>query len=179
MSVGSILSSIFSQALFTINGGANAASLKISKVHLKYTSSPMRHMKEDGSTIVDARIIRPVTISAEGFAPDLDTQTQINNIMLDRFAFYKIESKGLVFDNMMVDGQQVKQTPQVLSAAPIQISFKQVLTQNIVPVITAQSGDASMLDHGMAVVNDVGNASVHFIIGVQLPGQPINLGPPL
>jgi hypothetical protein len=172
MALSDILSHLITPAMFTINGGIDAASLKISKVNIKYTSKPMRHMKEDGSTIVDARIIQPVHVEVEGFCPDLDTQNQVNNIMLNRDILYNIDSKGLHIRNMMLEGETVSQTSQVLSAAPVKLSFKEVLVRNVIPIVTGQSGDASLVDHGMSAVKDAGDAARHYIITVGLPGQP-------
>jgi hypothetical protein len=56
---------------------------------------------------------------------------------------------------MMVDNEQIKQTPEVLSAAPVTISFKQVLVQNVPPIIVAQPADSSLIDQGMHFLNSV------------------------
>lgn len=148
-----ILSVFFDKAMFVIGGfgGSKATALKISKVSAKFVSMPMRHMKEDGTTVVDVRILKPTTVVVETMCPDLDTQKQVNDILMDRNNFYFITSKGLVIDNLMLDHEQIRQTAEVLSASPISLSFKQVITPTI--EVTAQSADSSLLNRGMMALN--------------------------
>lgn len=166
-----LTTSLFSQAALVIKnattpGKAIAPSLKPIRVNMKFTSMPMRHMKEDGSTIVDVRIIHPTTITIDAYCPDLDTATQINNLLLDRSSFYSISSKGLFVDQVMLDGEQIKQSPDVMSATPIRLAFKQVLTEETQPIVFAQSTDASLIDRGMTLLNKATNSATNLAISL-------------
>lgn len=153
----SILSSLFSQAALTItnmgSGKVAAVNLKTIKVNIKLSAIAMRHIREDGSTIVDTKVIRPTIITIDAYCPDIDTLGQVNSILLDRSALYLISSKGIVLNNMMAQTEQIRQSPEVLSASPIRIMFKGAALQGQAPKIVAQPADASVLDKGMAILN--------------------------
>lgn len=155
----SILSSLFSQAQFLLtdkNGDAQMASnAKVVSVRIMYASRLHRHMKEDGSSIVDARTIMPTRLRVEMIAPDLDTLDQITQVAQNRSSAYIIKSKGLVFDNMMVEDECISQVPKMLSASPVRLEFKQQLVQWVMPVIYSQSSDSSVIDRGFAALNGV------------------------
>jgi hypothetical protein len=166
-----LITSLFAQAALVIRNatmpnGAIAAGLKPIKVNMKFTSTPMRHMKEDGTTIVDARIIQPTNITIDAYCPDLSTATQINNLLSDRSSFYSVSSKGLFVDQMMVDGEQIKQSPDVMSATPIRIALRQVLTKNTQPIVFAQSTDASLIDRGMTLLNTVSTSAASLAVSL-------------
>jgi hypothetical protein len=75
--------------------------------------------------------------------------------MLDEENFYTITTRGLVFDNMMVDRERIQQTSKMLSATPIEIAFKQVLLQSAKPTVCLQHADSSLVDRGVALVGQV------------------------
>lgn len=173
-----ILSSLFSKSALVITNTTNATvvakNLKVRKVSIKLTSKVMRHQQEDGSTIVDSKILMPLRLDIESFVPDIDTLTQVNQIILDRESIYTLSSKGLVMSHMMAEGTNLKQGSEMLSATPARITFKQLLVKDITPVICKQSGDSSIIDRGIAaledakqtvtdMVNKVGNAVNDFV----------------
>jgi hypothetical protein len=167
----SIASSIFAQAALVIKnsttpGKAIATNLKPIRVHIRFTSTPMRHMKEDGTTIVDARMIQPTNITIDAYCPDLSTADQVNSILVDRSSFYSVSSKGLFVDQLMVDGEQIKQSPDATSATPTKITFKQVLTKNTQPIVFAQSTDATMIDRGMTLLNGAAGSATSLAISL-------------
>ena len=134
------------------SGSIQVRNLKVVRVHVKLASSAMKHMREDGSTIVDCRIIQPATINIEAFCPDEATVNQLNNLLNDRANFYSVSSKGVILNNMMVEANQIRQTPDVMSAAPVRIAFRQVISKNVKPLIVAQSSDSTLTDRGMALL---------------------------
>lgn len=152
-----IVSSFFSSAAFKLKNsttGATAAEgLRVSRVHIRLPSTPMRHMKEDGSTIIDSRIIQPTSVQMEAYCETLDSFSKLNAVLLDRSTFYSIASKGLSFDNMLLENEQVSQSQDVISALPVKLSFKQVLTKKITPIVFAQSADASLISRGMNLLS--------------------------
>jgi hypothetical protein len=155
----SILSSLFSKAQFTIKDGTSglvvAANAKIVSVRIRYSSRVHRHMLENGSTVVDARTILPTHLQVELICPDIDTLAQITDVAMNRTGVYSISSKGLIFDNMMVEDQCISQIPKMLSASPLRLEFKEQLVQYVLPVVFAQSADASLIDRGFAALNSV------------------------
>lgn len=143
--------SIVSQAL-QVNV---AAGLSVSKVGIKYTATAFRHKREDGTSVVDARILNPTRVDIDVIVGSIDVLEQVNDIILDKSSAYTITSKGLVMTNMMMDRQQIKQAADIISASPVRMSFTQVLVQGYAPNICAQSADNSLLDKGLQLVNKV------------------------
>jgi hypothetical protein len=148
----SILSSLTSKVSFSILNEMQQTyavpNLKIVEVRIRYSSNNMRHRMEDGSYLVDSRIIVPMTIDITAICPDLDTQNQLTTLFADRSNSYTVTSKGLVFKHVMVDQEGLEQTPEMMSATPIKLSFKQVLAQGTDPVLAAQPADSSSVDQG-------------------------------
>jgi hypothetical protein len=152
-----IISSFLAHSALVIkdveSGDVQAKGLKVGRVHIKLISSAMRHMKEDGSTIVDSRIIQASTVTIEAFCPDSATLKQVNNLLMDRANFYSVSSKGFILNNMMVEADQVSQTAEMISAVPIRIAFKQVVSKNIQAIIVAQSADSTLVDRGRSLLS--------------------------
>jgi hypothetical protein len=153
----SILSSLLSKASLSIvnsqTGIDAATNLSVSRVGFKFRARAMRHMREDGTSIVDARILLPTTVEIDVLAPTLDALSGLNSVMVDRTGVNTITSKGLVLTNMMAEDQMIRQTPEIISANPVRIVFKQVLTQNnSAPPAVEQAPDSSLLDKGIQSV---------------------------
>ena len=157
-----IVTSFFSSSSLKINkkstGEDVAGTLKVMRVSVKLTASALRHMKENGSTVVDSRIIEPAMVAIEVFCQNLDSYRIVDAILMDRTSLYKITSKGLVFDNMMCETERVTQSPDALSAMPVSIVFKQALSKNTNPVIFSQSADASAVSRGMNLLSSAANS---------------------
>jgi hypothetical protein len=128
------------------------------RVHIKLTSTPMRHMKEDGTTIVDARIIQPTTVNVDAYCPDISTFSAISTVGKDRSSFYSIRSKGIVINQLMGNTRQFKQSPDVLSAMPMRLSFQQVITKNSKPVVVAVPTNSSLISLGMNILSTASSA---------------------
>src|ERR1700743_1498086 len=118
-----ILASLLSSPSLTITSDVTsidvAQSCGVSKVAIKLRSKIFRHKREDGTTIVDARVLEPYTVEIDVFAPTLDSLTLLNSAMLDRNGTYTIKSRGLVFRRAMTNQTGIKQTSEMLSAAPV------------------------------------------------------------
>ena len=97
----SILSCLLSVSALKIHNdsdttGDNAAlELKVSKVSIGFRSRPMRHMKEDGTSIVDVRIIDPTQLNIEVFAPSLASINILNIVLANKVARSLFPAKGL------------------------------------------------------------------------------------
>ena len=176
-----ILSSPYSQAALSIVSKQTqldaAQGLSVSKVSIKFVSMPMRHRREDGNSIVDARIIQATKLSIDVIASDIDDLTQLNAVMMDRTSVYTITSKGLVFENMMLDDEAIKQSGEMLSASPVRLSFKEVLLEDTNPILCAQAADSSLLNRGQQLLNNVSASFQSFTQNVQnfiVEGMPLD-----
>ena len=152
----SILSSLFSKTSFraeTMAGVQVIRGIKIKKVSARFTSSVPRHMREDGVSIVDTRIIKGAVITVEAICPSIDEVEQVIALAADRETLYRVTSKGVVFDNVMVQATSNMQSQEMLSSAPFQITFKQLLLQNVLPVAVSQAADSTTVDRGIQILN--------------------------
>lgn len=154
----SILSTFLAKASMSIlnqtTGQTELKDIKVSKVVIKLSAEPMRHMLEDGTTIVDVRIIKPIHVTADVICPDDDSLSSVNQILDDRQSRYQITSRGVIIANVVSDTDAIVQSADMLSATPIRMSFKQLLLENISPVVFASSASASVVDRGIAIIND-------------------------
>src|SRR6202035_4294854 len=94
----SILSSFTSQASFkllTLGTGQYLPQINVIKSKIRLPSKLMKHMSEDGSTIIDARIIEPAEVEVQVLITPQDQFMALNNVLNDRGAFYTIITKGL------------------------------------------------------------------------------------
>jgi hypothetical protein len=160
----SILSSFFSKPQFTLKNSDYpltnlAAGWKIISVHFRFHSTPMRHMLESGTTTVDSRIIRATEVEVILMCPDVNTLSGLQTLVSDRSQRFSIVSRGLFLHSVMLDHEAMQQVPEVLSATPIQLVFKQLLVQNENPVIVAQSADSNVIDRGLAALGSVAKSA--------------------
>lgn len=152
--MSSILAAILAKPQVTFtnsNTGLQVITgVKIKRVSIKLQSIIPRHVREDGTQIVDMRVLRAIMIMVEAFAPTIDDQSQMVALQNDRQNTYIIAAKGLTFNNMMAQGTGIKQSPEVLSAAPLQLIFKELLTQSEGQTENCQQpGDSSTTDLGI------------------------------
>lgn len=163
----SILSSLLSLAQFSIvsNDGTTVASnLKVVKTSIKYSSSPHRSIKEDGTTIVDAKVILQTNIMVSVYCETVDDLRQVNDLIQDRSKLYTIYSKGIVSPNMVMDGEIVKQTPDCLNSYPVDLRFEEVIIQNEKPQIVKQPSDSSVLPLGFASISTQATQTVSGLV---------------
>lgn len=135
------------------SGSKSIKTVKPVSVTIKMTSTIMRHMREDGQTFADTRIIQPTSISIEGIAPDFNTIKQVNALLQDRTNIYNVTSKGVTVKQLMADSNQMPQTAQYLSAGQIKLEMRQVLTKSVEPAVCAQSGDTSLVSAGLSLLS--------------------------
>jgi hypothetical protein len=158
----SILSSLLSKSgAFSIAKSTDkdknnlAAKLKVSQVSIQYRSRPMRHMREDGISIVDARVIDSTLINFNVFCSTLDEVNAVNNILKDRDSTYTVSTRGLVFTNMTMQEMGISQTAEMLTASPVQFSMKQLRKQgpeDAVHPVVEQAPDSSIMGLGLQSV---------------------------
>ncbi len=134
-----------------------AAALGVSKVVIKLRSKVFRHKTETGNTIVDARVVEPMQCEIDVFVPTLDAMTAINVVMLDRTTAYTIKSRGLVLTRMLADHNEIRQSADMLSASPVKLHFKELLTQGQLAIgatRVAQPSDSTIIDKGIQSISD-------------------------
>jgi len=153
----SIISTLLGSSPFVVYNQSTKTStrfdVKIVNASIKLTAEPQRQMLEDGSTVTDSKTVRPTRMSVDVICPDLNVLDQVNSIMSDRTSLYQITSRGLIFANLMVDSEFIRQSPDMLSASPVRMSFKQILIENVSPVIFANKSDSSVIERGIAALN--------------------------
>jgi len=155
-----ILSSALSAPSLTVTSDATAINIAqacgVSKVVIKLRSKIFRHKREDGTTVVDARVVEPMVTEIDVFAPTLDSLAMLNSALLDRTSTYTIKSRGLVLRNMMMNEAAIKQTADMLSASPVRLAFKELFTQNKSSTgqqTVAQPADSTLIDKGLQTIS--------------------------
>lgn len=155
----SILSSLFTKAAFSVTDNATGIDmlkgLKVQRVRIRYASTAMRHPMEDGTTKVDSRVIRPALVEVTAFIPNADVLAKVNKLLQNRENLYTLKTRGVVLPFVMAETESLSQVAEVLSATPAVMHFKQLLIQNVTPVICAQASDSSVIDKGLASVKAV------------------------
>lgn len=148
-----ILSSPSAKPSLSIKSSATgqdvAAGLAVGKVSLRYASKIFRHMRENGSSVVDARVTLPVQAEIEVFAESFDQLANLNATMIDRSTTYVITSKGLILPLMMMNENTIKQSPEMLTGAPEKLSFTSILFKGNLSTLCEQAGDSSLLKRGL------------------------------
>lgn len=134
--------------------------VKVVRLSAKFTAEPQRQIMEDGTTRTDSKTVRPAKLTVDVICPDVNSLKQVNDILVDRGSLYQITSRGLIFGNFMVDSEFLNQTPEMLSATPIRMAFKQILIENVSPVIFANQADATIIERGIAAVTKVKDTAV-------------------
>lgn len=155
----SILSSILSPAKFRIYNKTTkteiSATFGIVKVMIRLSSEIQRHMLEDGTTLVDSRIVTPSKVMIDVLCRNDDELSSVVSLLQDRESLLQVTSRGYILDNLMVSTNYFHQSPEVLSATPTRISFDQVLVQNVNPIVFANSANASIVDKGLSSLTSI------------------------
>lgn len=163
----SILSSLLSLAQFTIVGNDGkqvVKNLKVAKTGIKFNSRPHRSVKEDGTTIVDAKVVLQTELTLSVYCQTVDDLRQVNDLLQNRSKLYRIYSKGVVIDNMVMVSEQVKQSPECLNSYPIDLKFEEIIIQGAKPSIVKQSSDSSVLPLGLASISVAAKQTVSDLI---------------
>jgi hypothetical protein len=128
--------------------------VRVASVMMRLQSDPMRHHMEDGSLFIDTRVPRPNIMTIQIFCPNLDAVNQVNAVMANRHSLYTIKSRGLSFRSMKLNSMAPEQTPKVLSATPMTLEFRQIIVQNVAPVLFRQASDSKLVDRGISLIED-------------------------
>lgn len=168
----SILSSLLSRASLTLvnnNTGKDVAEkLKVVGVNFHYRARPMRHMREDGTSIVDSKVIDPVLVEIDVICPSLDAINQVNQTLMDRKDTYTFTSKGIQLQDAVCERFELRQSAEMISASPVRITLKQLRRQGGPSGgrIVEQPADSSMFGRGIQSVSTVTASIQASFIGV-------------
>jgi hypothetical protein len=161
------ISNLLSTSAFRVYNktrGINVLSkVKVLNTKISLSSTAMRHMREDGTSIVDSRVILPFIMEVHMICPDLNVASDVLSVLNDRSSLYRVTSKGLIFDDLMLMYDSMQQTPDNLSSTPTRIAFQQVLLQGGQQAITAQPADGSLLDRGIASIRDAAQSATQTV----------------
>jgi hypothetical protein len=146
-----------------VSGSISLSGIYIQRVTMHLSSSLFDNRREDGTSIVDARVLLPTSIDVDVICGTIDAVEKINNILKDINSIYTITSKGLTFQNLTLKNNSIIQSPDVLSASPIKLSFQQRLLQNNNNPTCAQTGDASIIDNGITNLKNNLNSATNSI----------------
>lgn len=123
-------------------------------VSIKLDSKLFRNQREDGSYIVDGRILLPTTIDVEFVVQNQSAFDSIDQMLKDRSTIYTIKSRGLIFNNMVCTTEQIAQSPDNISSSPVHLVFREILLQNDAVPKTRQAADSTAIDRGISYLKD-------------------------
>ncbi len=135
-----------------VSGSISLDGIHIQQVSIRLSSNIFDNKREDGTSIVDARVLMPTTIEVQVICSTLDAVEKINSILLDINSIYTITTRGLTFQNLQLKSTNIIQSPDILSAAPIKLSFQQRILQNNNNPTCAQTGDSTLIDNGITLL---------------------------
>lgn len=135
-------------------GAVSTIGWAIVNVRIKLSSKLFRNQREDGSYIVDGRVLLPTQITVSVIAQSKSAMDTINSILKDRTTIYTINTRGLIFTSMVLQNENINQSADNTSSQPVQLVFRQILSQEEVLPQTRQVGDSSVIDRGIAYIKE-------------------------
>ena len=100
------------------------------------------------------KIIQPVRMTVVSVIEDISTLENIIQTFRDKTVTISVNSKSIITDNLILTGINVDQTPDMITASKVTLTFEQALPPNITGYAPAQAGDASVYG-----VNSINNPS--------------------
>jgi len=153
-----ILSSILGSTNFKLidfrNGPVTLTGLSVIENSIVFDGKLFKNQKEDGSYVVDGKINMPITLDVSVIVQTVDGAEIINRILKDRSTIYTIVARGITINNLMCENQQLSLGPNMLSAAPFRLSFKEVMLQAVDNPATKQDADSSIVDKGISYLKE-------------------------
>lgn len=162
----SILASLFSRAstrFFNQTFGIDVLTgVKVVSSITSLDADLMRHMKENGSTEIDSKVVKPIEINMDVICPTTSDLEELNTVLQDRNSIYQITSRGLIFRNMMPRNDIIKQDSKNLSSTPVRITFSQLLVQGESPIVFANQADARTVNRGVSIIGQAADTVSDF-----------------
>jgi hypothetical protein len=121
------------------------------KASIVEPSKLMEHPLEDGSTVVDHRILQPAEVELTIIA-DHELWQRYYAIYGDA-ELVTIQTKSTTYDNMVIESINSDETPDVFDRVPIVLKFKEVVFvetqfQALPPTAVAKKTNASTVKRG-------------------------------
>lgn len=164
-----ILGSLLRPTAFKMSsekGAVSLAGLAVESVSIKLNSRTLKNRREDGTVIAHARIKTPMQVQVKVVAQTIDGVQILSQIMNNVDEMYSIQTRGVKLKNVKLQRMEQSQSPEALSATPIMLVFAGIQMQGIYRPVCVQQGDSSVIDSGIATLNDVGNNVSEFASGV-------------
>ena len=146
-----------------LSGQINLIGVGVTSVNIRLSSKLLQNQREDGVKIVHGRVIVPTVINIDVIVQTIDGIETLNQIYKDIDGTYTITSRGIKNNNMRLMTQQISQSPEVISASPIRLIFKQAFMDGDERAICQQAPDSSVLDAGISSVREAANDATVFI----------------
>lgn len=161
-----LISYVFGSSRFKITdfrtGPVSLTGLSVIDVKIKFPGKLFKNAKEDGGFIVDGKIRLPIEIEVTVIVQTVDAAERITQILKNRDTLYSITTRGLIIDNMMCSNQQITLSPDMLSAAPYRLSFRELPLERTEVIVTKQQADSSIIDKGIAYVKETTTTVTNF-----------------
>lgn len=135
-------------------GPVSTLGWSILGVRIKLKSKLFKNQREDGSYIVDGRMLNPTELTVTLVAQSKSAVDTINSMLKDRSTVYTITTRGITFSNMLLQNQALSQSADNISSQPINLIFKQLMTEDVDLPTTRQLADSSVIDRGIAYVKE-------------------------
>lgn len=157
---GQILSTVLAKPVFFAkNEGTNLQvwqGLKVASVEIRNSSANTEHPMiiatsndaESFSTLIDkdlptVKIIQPSSLHVNALCDDLSTLENILTDFDDVTATFQISTKSIIATGMVFNTLEIEQSPAMLTASKITMSFEQVELPEFADYNPEQAGDAS------------------------------------
>lgn len=166
-----IIASYLSNSNFTLTslnlGQVSTNGIAVLAVKIKLESKLFRNQREDGSYIVDGRILLPTSVDAEVVVQSKSAVDTVNRILKDRSTIYTINTRGLIFNNMVCVNEQITQNAENLSSSPFHLVFREILLQEEATPKTMQDADSTALDRGIAYLKETTNTVTNLVTDIK------------
>lgn len=141
-----------SEKLIITNKVSNSqviSGVSVAEVNIKFSAQLLKNIREDGSPIIDGKIILPCVVQIKLYCTKIDDVEAINVLLNDINVLYSMSTRGIFIDNVMLERDELSQTSAVISAVPINLSFKQVLLGEDTAPVVKQTPDSNTIIGGI------------------------------
>lgn len=135
--------------LYSSDGISVLNSVYALEVTAQLSAKLLKNMAEDGTAIIDSKILMPIQVSVSVMANSTEAVEQVNSIFQNINGQYKLYSRGLYFEKLTLARESLTQSAAVMSATPIELVFNGILLENENYPVTAQSGDSDTIIGGI------------------------------
>ncbi|QBQ77326.1 hypothetical protein WFH_00038 [Escherichia phage vB_EcoM_WFH] len=135
-------------------GEVSTLGWAIVNVKIRLQAKIFKNQREDGSYIVDGRVKMPRILTVTVIAQTKSASDAITKMLQNRSTIYTINSRGLIFERMVLQNNNFSQDADNITSQPIQLVFHEILTQQDVSIQTAQAADSTVIERGIAYIKE-------------------------